>query len=92
MRDLIVQAFSWALNLLFPGGGRHRALSPVVVPVPVSPWARPWTGPSSATARAIFTAGEAQHLTPGQREQFYATAWAELGREYRLPSDEEGIS
>ncbi|WP_231631235.1 hypothetical protein, partial [Streptomyces clavuligerus] len=44
--------------------------------------ARPWTGPSSATARAIFTAPETHGLTPEQRERFYATAWAENGYDY----------
>ncbi|WP_197359886.1 hypothetical protein, partial [Streptomyces clavuligerus] len=55
---------------------------PLTEPVPASPWTRPWTGPSSATARAIFTAPETHGLTPEQRERFYATAWAENGYDY----------
>ncbi|MGX2996220.1 hypothetical protein JNUCC64_18395 [Streptomyces sp. JNUCC 64] len=76
--------------------GRHTAqhltqpeLSPAPVPVAIptpapdrDPWRRPWTGPSSAEALAIFRAEEAQHLSPAQRERFYATAFAERGYDY----------
>ncbi|MGX2995390.1 hypothetical protein JNUCC64_14015 [Streptomyces sp. JNUCC 64] len=60
---------------------------PVSVPAPApvpepSPWRRPWTGPSSAEALAIFRAEEARDLNPEQRERFYATAFAELGYDY----------
>ncbi|AXU12573.1 hypothetical protein [Streptomyces clavuligerus] len=89
MRDRIACALTRVLRLLLPARGRHRTTAPptapvvpVPEPVPVSPWTRPWTGPSSATARAIFTAPETRGLTLEQRERFYATAWAELGRDY----------
>ncbi|WP_197367105.1 hypothetical protein [Streptomyces clavuligerus] len=83
MRDAIARALAWTLFLLLPAHGRHRTTTPAVTtPAPVSPWARPWTGPSSTTARAVFTAPEARALTPEQREHFYATAWAELGHVY----------
>ncbi|MEW1549292.1 hypothetical protein [Streptomyces tsukubensis] len=86
MRDLTVRALAWALRLLLPARGRHRTSGPVAppapTPTPVSPWARPWTGPSADTARAIFTAYEVHALTPEQRERFYATAWAEIGWDY----------
>ncbi|MFF6971430.1 MULTISPECIES: hypothetical protein [Streptomyces] len=54
-----------------------------------SAWSRPWTGPSSDTARTIFTAEEARGLTDEQCERFYATAWAELGWDY--PYTAEGV-
>lgn len=87
MRDLIVHAFTWALHHLLPARGRHRApeLPPPAAPgpaVPVSPWCRPWTGPSAETARAVFTADAARGLDPERREGFYAVAWAELGVDY----------
>ncbi|MGV9313819.1 hypothetical protein ACWDR0_16760 [Streptomyces sp. NPDC003691] len=93
MQNLIVQAFSWALHLLLPARGRHRAAAPSEpAPAPytsASPWSRPWTGPSSETARTIFTTDEVQGLTHEQRERFYATAWAELGWDY--PYLAEGV-
>ncbi|AZK95330.1 hypothetical protein B7R87_16805 [Streptomyces tsukubensis] len=93
MRDLIVQAFSWALHMLLPARGRHRGPSRSAAAstysIPPSPWSRPWTGPSSDTARSIFTADEARSLTQEQRERFYATAWAELGCDY--PYLAEGV-
>ncbi|MFF3557136.1 hypothetical protein ACWD4V_07575 [Streptomyces tsukubensis] len=95
MPNIIVHAFTWTLHLLFPARGRHRAPeppAPVAIPVPPAqapPWSRPWTGPSADTARAIFTADEAQDLTREQRERFYATAWAELGWDY--PCTAEGV-
>ncbi|WP_197356681.1 hypothetical protein, partial [Streptomyces clavuligerus] len=74
---------AWTLSLLLPARSRHRTTTPAATtPAPVSPWTRPWPGPSSATARAIFTAPETRGLTPEQRETFYATAWAELGYAY----------
>ncbi|MEV3874681.1 hypothetical protein [Streptomyces sp. NPDC049906] len=48
-----------------------------------NPWAKPWPGPSSAQARAVFHAPEAHHLDPAQQELFYAEAWAAQGYTYR---------
>jgi hypothetical protein len=66
---------------------RPAATSPVERPeLPERPWARPWPGPSSAEARAVFHAPEARHLSPEHRERYYAAAWAARGYTYRTPT------
>ncbi|GFH36941.1 hypothetical protein SCWH03_31740 [Streptomyces pacificus] len=57
---------------------------------PVSPRAKPWTGPSAEEARPIFRAEETLRLTPVRRERFFATAFAErgIGYPYRYPGDQ----
>lgn len=93
MRDPIARALAWALALLIPPTrrpelGRHSAAylkaRPEATPAPASEsaWRRPWRGPNSADARAIFQAAEAGGLDPVRRERFFATAWAEQGVEY----------
>ncbi|WP_406001185.1 hypothetical protein [Streptomyces sp. NBC_00829] len=47
---------------------------------------RPWSGPSSAQAHAIFHAEETRALTPEQRERWWATAFAEIGVDYDFPT------
>ncbi|MGX2995014.1 hypothetical protein JNUCC64_12060 [Streptomyces sp. JNUCC 64] len=76
-----------------PHPGRHTAKhlttpapstsasAPTPEPDP-DPWRRPWTGPSSAEALAIFRSEEAQALPLEHRERFYATAFAERGYDY----------
>ncbi|MEV3872408.1 hypothetical protein [Streptomyces sp. NPDC049906] len=65
----------------------HLTTQPTTTPAaptePTRPWARPWPGPSSAEARAVFHAPETHHLAPEHREQYYATAWAARGYTYR---------
>ena len=94
MRDLIARALVWALGLLLPARGRHRtaqsAPTPITEPAPpVNPWAKPWTGPSSAEAREIFRAAETMRLTPVQRERRWAAEFAARGvdYDYRYPGD-----
>ncbi|WP_445402490.1 hypothetical protein ACSMX9_13025 [Streptomyces sp. LE64] len=95
MREFIVRALMWVSAHLTltrrtrPGRhtAEHFANRPAgppsgTTPGRVSAWARPWTGPSAAEARAIFRAEEARHLSPEQRERYYATAWAERGYDY----------
>ncbi|MFK0289507.1 hypothetical protein ACIQU6_03325 [Streptomyces sp. NPDC090442] len=91
MRDAIARALVRILRILLPARGRHAA-TPATVPEldtpPTTPPAarRQWTGPSSAQARAIFRAKEAQALTPEQRERWWATAFAEIGVDYDFPT------
>ncbi|GAA1901955.1 hypothetical protein GCM10009837_26300 [Streptomyces durmitorensis] len=59
MRDRIARALTWALSVLAPRRpGRHSAafLADHAEPTPtsVSPWARPWTGPTKEEAAAFF--------------------------------------
>lgn len=93
MRDSIARALARVLALFIPWTrrpepGRHSAAHFVAraesaaVATPASPWRRPWLGPSSADARAIFGAVEARTLDPVRRERFFATAWAERGVDY----------
>ncbi|RLU94782.1 hypothetical protein CTZ27_18955 [Streptomyces griseocarneus] len=88
MRDAIATFLTWALRLLLPARGRHseaqRSPQHVSDPAfaPARTGRRPWTGPSSAQARAIFHAEETQALTPEQRERWWALAFAEIGVEY----------
>ncbi|MGX2997464.1 hypothetical protein JNUCC64_24930 [Streptomyces sp. JNUCC 64] len=102
MRDRIAHVLVWVLAHLpltrRARPGRHTA-DHLTQPEPVSgrpvaapdpdPWRRPWTGPSSAEALAIFRAEEARYLSPEQRERFYATAFAERGYDY--PYLAEGV-
>ncbi|MFF4408087.1 hypothetical protein [Streptomyces sp. NPDC001404] len=77
-------------RMLKPAGGRHSGAPHVPQHIPTPPPAttpaarqpKPWTGPSSAQARAIFHAEEVRKLTPEQRERWWATAFAEIGVEY----------
>ncbi|MEV3870070.1 hypothetical protein [Streptomyces sp. NPDC049906] len=93
MSDRIAHALVWVLAHLpltrRTRPGRHTAehftTPPATSPEPApstSAWQRPWPGPSSAEARAIFHAEEARHLSPERRERYYATAWAERGYDY----------
>ncbi|MGX2995321.1 hypothetical protein JNUCC64_13665 [Streptomyces sp. JNUCC 64] len=93
MRDRIARALVWVLTRLpltrRTRPGRHTAAylthpEPAPTPEPaVSPARhRPWTGPSSAEAAAVFRAEEARYLPPHHRERFYAAAFAERGYDY----------
>ncbi|MEO3976417.1 hypothetical protein [Streptomyces sp. CAU 1734] len=61
MRDLIACALTWVLNLFpwtrRPEPGRHTAHYLTAHPqteCPVSPWSRPWAGPTKEQAAARF--------------------------------------
>ncbi|MFI1885326.1 hypothetical protein [Streptomyces jumonjinensis] len=88
MLDSILRALVWVLNTIpwtrRAQPGRHTAqyLAAQPAPVRVSPWSRPWGGPSADEARAIFRAEEALRLPPVKRERYFATAWAERGYDY----------
>ncbi|WP_445401855.1 hypothetical protein ACSMX9_10575 [Streptomyces sp. LE64] len=101
MRDRIARALVRVLTHLTltrrTQPGRHTthhlttrpatATVPAPTATPARPWAKPWPGPSSAEARAVFHAPEARHLSPEDREHYYATAWARRGYAYpRHPS------
>ncbi|MFJ7588409.1 hypothetical protein ACIQZO_13690 [Streptomyces sp. NPDC097617] len=67
--------------------GKHSgAYRPKPAPATVSPWSRPWTGPSSADARRIFRpetdAETTLVLSPVQRERRYAAEFAAIGVDY----------
>ncbi|MGW1149551.1 hypothetical protein ACWD6I_32185, partial [Streptomyces sp. NPDC002454] len=72
MRDRIARALVWVLTHLpltrptRPGRHttHHHTTRPAAPTEPARPWARPWPGPSSAEARAVFHAPEARHLSP----------------------------
>ncbi|MFD7539541.1 hypothetical protein [Streptomyces sp. NPDC059819] len=94
MRDRIAQLLAW-LRLVFTPQparrpGRHTAAflaeqaAPQYEPEPVSPWSRPWPGPSAATVREIFRDGYG--MPPLQRERWWATAFAEIGIDYDHPT------
>ncbi|OKH91949.1 hypothetical protein [Streptomyces uncialis] len=101
MRDVIAHALVRVLDLILStrrtGPGRHSAahfaardvrdVAEEVAADPGSVWRRPWPGPSSAQARAVFRAEEARGLDPERRERFFATAWAELGYDYPYAAD-----
>lgn len=90
MRDAIARALIWVLRALLPAHGRHGAPDATTPrPEPVSPWSRPWQGPSATEAREIFRAEETMRLTPVQRERRRAVEFAALGVEYpyRYPGD-----
>lgn len=89
MRDLIARALLWALALLLPATGRHRATpepeQPTTPPVeyeatkpaPESPWLRPWTSPSKADAAEIF-----RRQAETARERRRAAELATVGVDY----------
>lgn len=88
MRDAIARALSWVLSLLVPRRpGRHTAeyLACCVPtgPIDVSPWSKPWTGPTKDEARALFQqqAETTIELTV-IRERRRAAALATLGVDY----------
>ncbi|RPK81426.1 hypothetical protein EES45_10885 [Streptomyces sp. ADI97-07] len=87
MRDFIAHVLVYLLRLVLPARGRHGAPAVEPEPVPTPPRiARPWGGPSSVQARAIFHAKETQALTVEQRERWWATAFAEIGVDYDFPT------
>ncbi|MER8234093.1 hypothetical protein [Streptomyces sp. NPDC094049] len=77
--------------------GRHTAVflaarhEPTPAPVPVSPWARPWTGPTKEEAAAIFQR-EAEAATRLRivRDRRTAAVLASLGVDhpYRYAGDQ----
>ncbi|MEU3450376.1 hypothetical protein AB0H29_24585 [Streptomyces thermolilacinus] len=93
MRDAIARSLMWVLRLVLPARGRHAAAAPAPERLPeaehVNPWSRPWGGPSSAQARAIFHPEEDEEttlpLSPIQRERRYAAAFAMIGVDYDYP-------
>ncbi|MCH0564375.1 MULTISPECIES: hypothetical protein [unclassified Streptomyces] len=92
MRDVIARALSWVLALLVPRKpGRHSAAflaaqTPEPEPAPVSPWSRPWRGPSSQEVRAIFRNEHTRELPDLQRERMWAAEFAALGVDYDYPT------
>ncbi|MCX5203899.1 hypothetical protein OG897_20880 [Streptomyces sp. NBC_00237] len=93
MRDSIARLITWVLSVLAPSTrtpGKHSAAyltdRPAAEPETVSPWARPWTGPSAETVRGIFHAEETDGLNPDQRERWRAVAFSELGLDYDFPT------
>ncbi len=61
MRDSIARALAWVLSVLAPRTrkpGKHSAAylthQPAPEPETVSPWARPWTGPTKEEAAEFF--------------------------------------
>ncbi|MYT98335.1 MULTISPECIES: hypothetical protein [unclassified Streptomyces] len=88
MRDSIFRALLWTLRLLLPAEGRHAAEQPVTptVPVPPSPWSRPWTAPSAREVREIFRDEHTRQLPAPQRERSYAAAFARIGVDYDHPT------
>ncbi|MDH2393359.1 MULTISPECIES: hypothetical protein [Streptomyces] len=94
MRDAIARTLSWVLSVLAPcRPGRHSAAhfaAQTPEPEPVSPWGRPWTGPSSAQVRAIFRDEQTRELPALQRERLWATQFAALGVDYDFPTMDLG--
>lgn len=83
MRDRIARALVWVLRRVLPSHGRHTAPSPESpASTSESPWSKPWAGPSSVEARAVFRAEETLRLTPVQRERHFAVEFAARGIEY----------
>lgn len=95
MRDAIARALAWVLSVLIPSRpGRHSAeflaAQTAPEPVPVSPWSRPWTSPSSQDVRAIFRSEQTQELPHLQRERVWAVEFAALGVDYDYPTQPLG--
>ncbi|MET3984234.1 hypothetical protein [Streptomyces sp. PvR034] len=95
MRDGIARTLLWVLSLFTlrrptpQAPGRHSAAYLTHrAATDRTAKERQWAGPSSADARAIFRA-DLSHLSPEQRERYWATAFAEIGIEYpyRYPGD-----
>jgi hypothetical protein len=88
MRDAIARVLAWALSLLTPRRpGRHTAeyLACCVPtgPIDVSPWSKPWTGPTKDEARALFQQqAETTIEVTAVRERRRAAALATLGIDY----------
>lgn len=88
MRDAIAHILCWVLPLSPPRTlrrtpGRHSAeyLKAVTIIPPTLHTARPWSGPSSQDARAVFRA-DVSSLTPEQRERRWAIAFSDIGFDY----------
>jgi hypothetical protein len=90
MRDVIARALSWVLSVLVPRKpGRHSAeflAAQTPEPAPVSPWSRPWAGPSSQEVRAVFRNERTRELPDLQRERLWAAEFAALGVDYDYPT------
>ncbi|WP_416970365.1 hypothetical protein [Streptomyces sp. 4F14] len=97
MSDAIARALAWVLAALAPRRpGRHSAdflaaQPQLTEPAPVSlvsPWSRPWTGPTKEEAAALFrqqeTATLELHL---QRERRRAAALATMGIDHPYTYD-----
>ena len=93
MRHSIARAISACLRtllaVLLPAKGKHRQTEPVPAPTPpepyVSPWSRPWTGPTKEEAAEFFrrqAAADAEREARLQYERRRAAAYASLGMDY----------
>ncbi|MGW7412939.1 hypothetical protein [Streptomyces sp. NPDC054863] len=89
MRDSIARILVWVLRLLLPAHGRHQAHNrPEPAPMPdepaVSPWARPWTGPTKEEAAAFFRrqAETTMPLAQVQKERRAALEFTALEHDY----------
>jgi len=93
VRHSIARAISACLRtllaVLLPAKGKHRQTEPVPAPTPpepyVSPWSRPWTGPTKEEAAEFFrrqAAADAEREARLQYERRRAAAYASLGMDY----------
>lgn len=85
MRDRIARALAWALAPRRPG--RHSAAfladRAEPAPIPVNPWARPWTGPTKEEAAAFFRQQSAATMELVLiRERRRAAVLATMGVDY----------
>ncbi|MHC5908203.1 hypothetical protein ACVNF4_30615 [Streptomyces sp. S6] len=99
MRHSIARAISACLRTLFslllPATGKRRKpqAAPAVAPTPqlyVSPWSRPWTGPTKEEAAELFrrqATADAERETRLQYERRQAAAYASLGMDYPYTYD-----
>ncbi|MET8983312.1 hypothetical protein ABZX85_47895 [Streptomyces sp. NPDC004539] len=96
MRHSIARAISACLrtllSLALPATGRRRKHPAAALPVPpepyVSPWSRPWTGPTKEEAAEIFRRqAEEDALRELQGERRRAAAYATLGVDYPYTYD-----
>ncbi|MFI7100172.1 hypothetical protein ACIBK8_12520 [Streptomyces sp. NPDC050161] len=92
MRDLIACALAWALSALAPRRpGRHSAEYLTALPTPgpasVSPWSRPWTGPTKEEAAEFFRRQAEDTMELGViRERRRALVLATMGVDYDFPT------
>ncbi|GLW03729.1 hypothetical protein Slala05_73590 [Streptomyces lavendulae subsp. lavendulae] len=90
MRNLIHHILAAVMSVLAPSRpGRHSAEYLAERPDPacsVSPWSRPWTGPSAAQVREIFRPTEAtmrlRTCSVEELERRYAAAFVTIGVDY----------
>lgn len=98
MSDVIARALLWVLRVLLPARGRHaaglEASRRQAEPVPLSPWAVPWTTPTPPHIVERYTPLRGEDLAlvrpyvlrgregVRQRERRTAVVLATLGEDY----------